>query len=54
MKPQIVELARYAPILLLPIEIIRKSAQKGYIIRSREEETLMNITYWRCLNKILA
>ncbi len=38
------ELARYAPLLLLPIEIIRKSAQKGYIIRSREEETIMNIT----------
>lgn len=38
------ERARYAPILLLPVEIIRKSAQKGYVIRSREEETIMNIT----------
>lgn len=38
------ERPRYAPILLLPVEIIRKSAQKGYVIRSREEETIMNIT----------
>lgn len=38
------ERPRYAPILLLPVEIIRKSAQKGYIIRTREEETIMNIT----------
>ena len=38
------ERPRYAPILLIPVEIIRKSAAKGYIIRSREEETMMNIT----------
>lgn len=38
------EKPRYAPILLQPVEIIRKSAQKGYIIRSREEDTIMNIT----------
>ena len=37
------ERPRYAPILLLPVEIIRKSAAKGYVIRSREEETMMNI-----------
>ncbi len=45
------ELARYAPILLLPVEIIRKSAQKGYIIRSREEDTLMNITLLEMLKQ---
>jgi len=38
------EQPRFSPILLLPVEIIRKSASKGYVIRSREEETLMNIT----------
>lgn len=38
------ERSRYAPILLMPVEIVRKSAQKGYIIRSREEDTMMNIT----------
>ncbi|MBR5479103.1 MAG: DUF3320 domain-containing protein, partial [Clostridia bacterium] len=36
--------ARYAPILLLPIEIVRKSAAQGYVIRMRDEEPQMNIT----------
>lgn len=34
----------YAPILLVPVEIVRKSVQRGYVIRSREEETMINIT----------
>ena len=38
------EQPRHAPILLLPIEIVRKSAAKGYIIRTREEDTILNIT----------
>lgn len=45
------ELPRYAPLLLLPVEIIRKSAQKGYVVRSREEETLMNITLLEMLRQ---
>ena len=45
------ELARYTPILLLPVEIIRKSAQIGYVIRSREEDTLMNITLLEMLKQ---
>ena len=36
--------ARYAPILLLPIEMVRKSASKGYVIRLRDEDPVMNIT----------
>lgn len=42
---------RYAPILLLPIEIIRKSAASGYIIRSRDEETMLNITLLELLRQ---
>ena len=42
---------RYAPILLLPVEIIRKSAAKGYIIRSREEEVMMNVTLLEMLRQ---
>ncbi|GGF42498.1 DUF3320 domain-containing protein [Echinicola rosea] len=38
------ERPRFAPILLIPVEIIRRSARVGYIIRGREEETVMNIT----------
>lgn len=45
------QLARYAPLLLLPVEIIRKSAQIGYVIRSREEETFMNITLLEMLKQ---
>ncbi|NDV78321.1 DUF3320 domain-containing protein [Dysgonomonas sp. 511] len=45
------ERPRYAPILLLPVEIVRKSASKGYIIRSREEDTMMNITLLEMLRQ---
>ena len=36
--------ARYAPLLLLPIEMVRKSAAEGYVIRLRDDEPQMNIT----------
>lgn len=35
---------RYAPIVLVPIEIARKSARKGYVLRMRDEEAQINIT----------
>ena len=36
--------ARYAPIILLPIEMVRRSAAQGYVIRLRDEEPQMNVT----------
>jgi very-short-patch-repair endonuclease len=45
------ERPRYAPLLLLPVEIIRKSAAQGYIIRSRDEDTMMNITLLEMLRQ---
>ena len=45
------ERPRYAPIMLLPIEMIRKSAAKGYIIRMREEDTMANITLLEMLRQ---
>jgi very-short-patch-repair endonuclease len=45
------ERPRYAPILLMPVEIIKKSAQRGFIIRTREEETMMNITLLEMLRQ---
>jgi len=36
--------ARYAPIILVPVEIVRKSAAQGYVIRLRDDEPQMNIT----------
>lgn len=38
------EKPRFAPILLIPVELIRKSVKVGFVIRGREEETVMNIT----------
>lgn len=35
---------RYAPIILLPIDITRKSASKGYTMRMRDEDAQVNIT----------
>ena len=43
--------ARYAPVVLLPVEIVRKSALKGYVIRLRDEEPQMNITLLEMLKQ---
>lgn len=42
---------RYAPILLLPVEIIRNSAASGYVIRTRGEDTVLNITLLEMLRQ---
>ena len=36
--------ARYAPIVLIPIDIIKKSASAGYVMRMRDEDAQINIT----------
>ena len=36
--------ARYAPVVLLPVEILRKSAAQGYLIRLRDEDPQVNVT----------
>lgn len=38
------EKPRYAPLVLLPVDIVRKSAQRGYVIRLRDEGPQFNIT----------
>ncbi len=38
------ERALYAPLVLLPLEIVRKSARQGFVIRERDEEPQFNIT----------
>ena len=35
---------RYAPIILVPVEIVRKSAAQGYVVRLRDDEPQMNVT----------
>ena len=34
----------YAPIVLIPIEMIRKSANEGYVIKGVDDETQVNVT----------
>lgn len=43
--------ARYAPVVLIPVEIVRKSAKPGFVIRSRDEETQINITLLEMLRQ---
>ncbi len=38
------EKPRYAPIVLIPIDIVRNTRNKGYVIRSRQEDTQVNVT----------
>ena len=45
------ERPRYAPILLLPVDIVRKSASKGYVIRLRDEDPQLNITLLEMLKQ---
>lgn len=35
---------RFAPILLLPVDIIRKGGTTGYVIRMRDEDVMLNTT----------
>ena len=38
------ERPRFAPLLLLPVEIVRNGGCKKYILRARDEEVILNIT----------
>ena len=42
---------RFAPILLLPIEIVKRPLSRGYVIRSRGEDTMINITLLELLRQ---
>ncbi len=42
---------RHAPILLFPIEIVRKALSRGYVIRARGEDTMINITLLELLRQ---
>lgn len=43
-ESDISEKPRYAPLVLIPIDIVRNVRNKGYIIRSRQEDAQINIT----------
>lgn len=46
------EKPRYAPIILIPIDIVKNNRNKGYVIRSRQEESQINITLLEYLRQI--
>ncbi len=43
-EPKNKDVPRFAPILLIPVELSRKSVNSKFTLRSREEETMINIT----------
>ncbi|MCR2803978.1 DUF3320 domain-containing protein [Paenibacillus soyae] len=45
------ELPRYAPIVLVPVELVRKSSRAGFILRARDEEPQINITLLEMLRQ---
>lgn len=45
------ELARYAPIVLVPVELVRKSSRAGFVLRIRDEEPQINITLLEMLRQ---
>ncbi len=42
---------RYAPLLLLPVEIVRKSAKNGYVLRMRDDGAQANVTLLEMLKR---
>ncbi len=42
---------RYAPLVLIPVDIVRRSAKMGYVLRLRDEEPQMNITLLEMLQQ---
>ncbi len=45
------EKPRYAPLLLLPAEIVRKSSRNRYVVRMRDEDPQINITLLEMLRQ---
>jgi len=43
---------RYAPLVLVPIEFIRKAANKGYVIRKRDDDAEVNFTLLEYLRQV--
>lgn len=46
------ERPRYAPIVLIPIDIVKSTRNKGYVVRSRQEDAQINITLLEYLRQI--
>lgn len=45
------ERPRLAPVLLMPVELVRRASHRGYVLRSREEEPVANVTLLEMLRQ---
>lgn len=43
-ESEVSQKARYAPLILIPVEVVRRSISEGYKIRLRDDDAQMNIT----------
>ncbi len=53
-ESDISEKPRYAPVVLVPVEIVRNLRKGGYVIRSRQEEARINTTLLEYLRQIFS
>lgn len=51
-ESDISEKPRYAPLIMIPVELVKSSHNKGYLLRSRQEETQINVTLIEYLRQI--
>ncbi len=51
-ETDISERARYAPLVLIPVELVRSNRNKGYVLRSRQEDAQVNITLLEYLRQV--
>lgn len=52
-ETELSEKPRYAPVVLIPIEIVKSVKNGGYVIRSRQEDAQINITLLEYLRQIM-
>ncbi len=50
-EPKSKDKLRYAPLVLVPVELVRKSSALGYILRQRDEEVMLNTTLLEMLKQ---
>ena len=53
-ESDISEKPRYAPVVLIPVDIVRNLRKGGYVIRSRQEEARINTTLLEYLRQIFS
>lgn len=50
-EPKVEDKPRYAPLILVPMEMVRRSFATGYIVRQRDEDVMVNTTLLEMLKQ---